>query len=362
MRIVVIGTRGFPGIQGGVEKHCEHLYPLLSEKNDIIVCRRKPFLSDASSYQYPHICYKDFPSTRIKGFEAFFHSFICSLYVIFTRPDIVHVHNIGPAMFAPFIRLFGIPVLLTYHSPNYEHKKWGFFSRMILRMSEKIALRFSNHIIFVNRFQMEKYGKKVKKKSVYIPNGVEPVSPSSSTSYLNSIGIKPHNYVLAVGRITPEKGFEYLIRAMEIIPTEIKLVIAGGIDHKSDYYKQLNNSTLGKRLIFTGYVDGEPLQELYAHARLFVLSSLNEGFPLVLLEAMGYGLELLVSDIPATHLIELDASCYFRAGDVHELSEKISRSLSEEYHLCRYDLAPYDWKNIAIQVGELYRFISNARA
>lgn len=75
---------------------------------------------------------------------------------------------------------------------------------------------------------------------------------------------------------------------------------------------------MGKRLIFTGYVDGEPLQELYAHARLFVLSSLNEGFPLVLLEAMGYGLELLVSDIPATHLIELDASCYFRAGDVHE--------------------------------------------
>ena len=71
MRIVVIGTRGFPGIQGGVEKHCEHLYPLLSEKNDIIVCRRKPFLSDASSYQYPHICYKDFPSTRIKGFDVY---------------------------------------------------------------------------------------------------------------------------------------------------------------------------------------------------------------------------------------------------------------------------------------------------
>ncbi len=171
MRVCVLGTRGFPKIQGGVEKHCEALYPLLAKDNEIIVFRRKPYVTDLTT-KYENIRFIDLPSTQIKGVEAVLHSFMSTIYTVCLRPDVAHVHNIGPAMFTPILKLFRIKVVLTYHSPNYEHKKWGWFSRRLLLLSEKIALCFSDSIIFVNKFQMEKYEESVRKKSYYIPNGI----------------------------------------------------------------------------------------------------------------------------------------------------------------------------------------------
>ena len=171
MKICVIGTRGFPHIQGGVEKHCEALYPLLAVDNEIIVFRRMPYVTDKAS-SYHNIKFIDLPSTTIKGFEAVLHSFLATVYSVFIRPDAVHIHNIGPAMFAPILKLFRIKVVLTYHSPNYEHEKWGWFSRHLLMISEQIALHYSDSIIFVNKFQMEKYDEKVRRKSYYVPNGI----------------------------------------------------------------------------------------------------------------------------------------------------------------------------------------------
>ncbi len=171
MKICVLGTRGFPKIQGGVEKHCEALYPLLAKENEIIVFRRKPYVTDLTT-TFENIRFIDLPSTKIKGFEAVLHSFLSTLYAVCLRPDIVHVHNIGPAMFTPILKLFRLKVVLTYHSPNYEHKKWGWFSRQILLLSEKIALNSADVIIFVNKFQMEKYDDSVRKKSYYLPNGI----------------------------------------------------------------------------------------------------------------------------------------------------------------------------------------------
>ena len=171
MKICVIGTRGFPNVQGGVEKHCEALYPLLAKDNEIIVFRRKPYVKD-KTISYPNIRFIDLPSTTIRGFEAALHSFLAIVYSLCIRPDVVHLHNIGPAIFSPVLKLFRIKTVMTYHSPNYEHDKWGWLARNILLLSEKVALKFTDAIIFVNKFQMEKYKEKVKRKSYYTPNGI----------------------------------------------------------------------------------------------------------------------------------------------------------------------------------------------
>ena len=161
MRIAVIGTRGFPDIQGGVERHCECLYTRFGAVIDAIkVYRRRPYLSSVSkSAQYSRISFVDLPSTRVKGFEAVFHTFLCCMHLLFHRVDVVHIHNIGPGMFTPLLRLFGFKVVITYHSPNYEHKKWGAIAKMILRTSELLSFGFANKIIFLNKFQMDKMNK-----------------------------------------------------------------------------------------------------------------------------------------------------------------------------------------------------------
>ena len=152
--VYVFGTRGFPNVQGGVEKHCEQLYPELTSKYNISIFRRIPFLKKNAEKVYKGIRFIDLPSTRIKGFEPFFHSFLCTIYCIIKRPDIVHIHNIGPGMFIPLLKLAGLKVVLTYHSANYEHKKWNYISRKILKFSEWIAVNGSTAVIFVNKKQM----------------------------------------------------------------------------------------------------------------------------------------------------------------------------------------------------------------
>lgn len=357
-KIYVFGTRGFPGVQGGVEKHCEYLYPELTNRYDITVYRRMAFLPKGSPKSFGKIRFIDLPSTRIKGFESFFHSFFCTISCIFKRPDIVHIHNIGPAMFTPFLKLFGLKVVLTYHSPNYEHKKWGFFARKILKASEWLSTKGADKVIFINKQRMAMFPEKIRDKSILIPNGVEIKGRTPDTNYLHTKGIIPEKYILAVGRITEEKGFSYLIDAfVKSRLSGYQLVIAGGIDHTSKYASDFIQEAENNHVITTGYVDGEDLRQLYSHARLFILPSYNEGFPLVLLEAMGYQLPILASDISANKLVGLNDKYYFRTGYIDDLSRHIKDILAEEKQDMFYDLSEYTWRNVAVQVSNVYTTI-----
>ena len=349
--IAVIGTRGFPGIQGGVEAHSYHLYTRMQDAH-VRLYRRRAYLTGQSAQSFPNIEYIDLPSTRIKGFEAVWHTLLSVLHIIAHRPDVVHIHNIGPGMFAPLLRLVGLPVVLTYHSPNYEHAKWSAPARWLLRQCERISLRFSNRVIFVNKYQMEKCG--TLDKSVFIPNGIDPVTRSTSTSFLEKHEITPGGYLLAVGRLTPEKGLEYLVDAANRLPQVAQVVIAGASDHDSAYQQQLQRLDVNKKVIFTGFTSGEDLRQLYSHARALVLPSVNEGFPMVLLEAMAYGQPVLCSDIPGTRQVNLPEQSYFTVKDVDSLCAAITRLLDTPHEPCHYDLQQYDWDSIARQVNVIY--------
>ena len=355
--IAVIGTRGFPGIQGGVEAHSYHLYTHMKDVK-VRVYRRRAYLTEQSLQPFPNIEYVDLPSTRIKGFEAVWHTFLSVLHIMTHHPDVVHIHNIGPGMFTPLLRLMRQPVVLTYHSPNYEHAKWNAPSRWLLRQCERLSLRFSNRVIFVNRHQMEKCG--ALDKSVFIPNGIDPVTRSDSTDFLERHGIRQGGYLLAVGRLTPEKGFEYLVQAANRLPQVSQVVIAGTSDHDSAYRERLEDLDTGHKVVFTGFSTGEDLRQLYSHACAFVLPSVNEGFPMVLLEAMAYGLPILCSDIPGTRQVELPEQDYFNVADVDALSTAITRLLdapTQEHH---YDLQQYNWDDIARQVQAQYDIALNS--
>lgn len=354
MRVCVFGMRGFPNVEGGVEKHCEAIYPRMGDEFEIIVLRRKPYVRNVSA-SFKHISFIDLPSTRIKGFEALFHSFISTLKVIRIKPDVVHIHNIGSCLFSSMIRRKGIPIVLTYHSPNYEHKKWGKFAKALLQFCEKTAFKNADKIIYVNHFQMKKAPEWVQNKSIYIPNGIPTPNLSCSDDRLKKWELEKGKYILAVGRITPEKGFDDLIEAFNKanLP-DIKLAIAGGVEFEKGYMSKLEKISDKNKVAFTGYVYGEDLQQLYNNARLFVLSSHNEGFPLVLLEAMSYGLPVIVSDIPATHLVSLDEKCYFPVGDTDKLADSLCNSTPSKARVS-YDLSSYNWPEITKKTEEVFQ-------
>ncbi len=180
------------------------------------------------------------------------------------------------------------------------------------------------------------------------------------TDYIESLGLVPGKYIISVGRITQEKGFDYLINAYKKSGIkDYKLVIAGGVEAESSYGNELKQLAQGADVVFPGFVQGEKLSQLYTNARLYVLSSVNEGFPLVLLEAMKYGLDVLVSDIPASHLVDLNKDDYFEKANVDELTEKLISKINGKEVKRTYDLSEFNWKVIADKVNTIYHKLKN---
>lgn len=354
MKIFVLGTRGFPDVQGGVEQHCENLYPqLASNKYMVTVFRRKPYIVNKDK-TYNNIRFIDLPSTKLFGFEAFYHSFLCTIICLLKRPDIVHIHNIGPSFFAPLLKIAGLKVIMTYHSPNYEHEKWPIFAKYFLKFAEFISIKFSDKVIFVSLFQKEKLGNK--KNFIHINNGVRIFPIINNDDYIKNLGLRKKDYILSVGRFTEEKGFNLLIRAFSKIEQRgMRLVVAGDADHETDYSARLKKLAKAHNVVLTGFVTGEKLQQLYSHSRLFVLASHHEGVPISVLEAMSYHLPVLVSNIPANLQIFLPKDSYFITGDEESLINKLDQQLKCNYDFIDYDLSSYNWSNIALQTIDVYK-------
>lgn len=360
MRIVVIGTRGIPGIQGGVETHCENLYPRIAAMgHDVTVIRRSCYINDSNRLaEYKGVKLIDVYAPRKKSFEAIVHTALAVIRARRLNPDILHIHAVGPSLMSPFARLLGLKVVMTNHGPDYDRQKWGFLAKSMLRAGERFGTKCSNRVIVISNviagILKENYGR-TDVNLIY--NGVLRPAKSCSFDFLEKKGIIPGRYILAVGRFVKEKGFHDLIAAyLKLKHEDIQLVIAGDADHNDQYSDELKRQAADAGAILTGFIRGEQLNQVLSNAALFVLPSYHEGLPIALLEAMSYNLDVLVSDIPANRLRELSAEDFFKVGDVDDLARSLEKKLNVTQHR-EYDLNPYDWDVIARQTVKVYESV-----
>ncbi len=363
MKVIVLGTRGIPDIPGGVESHCQELYPRLSKLgHDITVVTRKSYVGDTSASSYKGIALKHIFSPKNKGLEAIVHSFLGVCYARSQSPDILHIHAVGPALLAPFARLLGLKVVFTNHGPDYDRDKWGALPSAILRLGEKMGGLFANQVIVISEVIREIIRRRCKRDSALIYNGVVIPEIAETCSYLQEIGVEKQKYLLAVARFVPEKGLHDLIEAYnQISDPDYKLVLAGDADHEDNYSRQLKQQAASNpNIVLTGYIKGEALHQIFSHARLFVLPSYHEGLPIALLEALSYGLTPLVSDIPANLEVKLDKQYYFGCKNVAHLRQQIEKLCSSPMDNAdgesRRELVrtTYNWDTIAEQTAEAY--------
>ncbi len=368
MRIFVTGTRGIPGIPGGVEKHCQELYThIVQENHQTFVCTRTPYVIDKrDSFQGVRLVHVFAP--KIKSIEAIFHTFFCIFTAIKFNCDILHIHGIGPSLLVPLARLMGLRVVMTHHGPDYERQKWGRMAKAMLRAGEYLGARFANEVIVISKGIEANVTQKCGRKSNLIYNGVQVPQKSLKTDYLEEIGVLPGKFLLAVARLVPEKGLHDLIGAFQKIDTDFKLVIAGEADHPTDYSNSLKAcASNDDRIVLPGYVMGERLNQLFSHARLFVLPSYHEGLPIALLEALSYGVPPLVSDIPANKEVGLDEKFYFPCGDVSVMQIKIAKFIGNgiddtEKNIFQSMVAKnYNWMQIAEQTIKVYKQVINGK-
>lgn len=358
MRIIVVGTRGIPNFQGGVETHCEELYPRLVNLNyQVHLVRRSCYVPPEDKLtEYKGVQLSNLFTVRKITIETLLHTFLAVIWARREGTDILHVHAIGPGIFIPFARLLGLKVVFTHHGPDYNRAKWGPFARFVLRMGERWGTAFANEVIVISEVIKELLEKKYHRTNTnLIFNGVSEAIFSEGTDYIKSLGLESRKYIFTLGRFVEEKGFDLLINAFsDLKQKEYRLVIAGDADHEIPYTKQLKKLAGQHNVILPGFVKGKELHQLFTHARLFVLPSFHEGLPISLLEAMSYKLPVLVSDIPANKQIMLPGQRYFISGSTESLITGLRGSLKQDFEEVVYDMSAYDWDKIAVQTALVY--------
>jgi glycosyltransferase involved in cell wall biosynthesis len=358
---MVLGIRGLPNVQGGVETHAQQLYPRLAALGcEVTALVRTPFVARGVTSFGPIRIVRLWSPHRA-GMEALVHSLLGVLYAAFARPDVLHIHSIGPAVVTPLARLFGLRVVVTFHSQNYNHEKWGGLARWTLRAGERSGARWSQACIAVSGSLVEMIQVKYRRRAHLIPNGVVPAVFSTDTSELKHFGLQPGRYLLHVGRVSSEKRQLDLISAFAAAATDgWNLVLVGAVETDS-YARQVRQAAAQAGVIMAGFQKGEPLAQLFTHAGGFVLPSSNEGLPIALLEALSYRLPVLVSDIPANLELDLEPNSYFPMGNVSKLSAALRwlmqtpRDVARGEERRRAVTTKFDWDAVATATLNIYK-------
>ena len=327
MRIVMLGHKRIPSREGGVEIVVEELSTRMASAGHHVTCLNRTGkhvggkeFETAKIRSYKGVQIKRVLTLDKKGLAAMTASLTGAIAAAFGPYDVVHFHAEGPCAMLWLPKLFGKRCIATIHGLDHQRAKWGRLGKSYIMLGEKCAARFADEIIVlscgVQQYFRDIYGR----ETVYIPNGVSPVEKREPQEITEKFGLQSQEYILFLGRLVPEKGITYLIDAFRKLHTDKRLVIAGGSSDTDDFAKELRERASGdRRILFTGFVQGRLLEELYSNAYLYVLPSDLEGMPLSLLEAMSYSNCCVTSDIEECAAVMGDKGITFPKSDADAL-------------------------------------------
>lgn len=300
------------------------------------------------------------PTINKKGIDALLYSFFATIRALFGKYDVIHYHAEGSCAMLWIPHLFGIRTVATIHGLDWQRSKWGGFATKYIKFGEKVAAKYADEIIVLSR-NVQKYFKDTyNRETNFIPNGVNKPEIKKANIIKEKWDLEKNNYILFLARIVPEKGLHYLIDAYKQIETDKKLVIAGGASHTNDYLAKIKDMVKDDdRIIMTGFVQGQELEELYSNCYLYCLPSDVEGMPISLLEAMSYGRNCLVSNIEENTQVTGKYATTFEKGNVIDLKEKLENILNkdeeiEKEEISDYVTEKYNWKIVIEKISILY--------
>lgn len=370
LRIAVFGQKRLSR-EGGVEIVVKELCTRMAQQGFQVTCYNRSGhhvsgaeYDDIDNTNYEGIRQKCVPTIEKKGLAAVSASAFAALYSAFGKYDVVHIHAEGPAFFSWLPKMFGKRVVVTIHGVDWQREKWqsGFGSKFI-RQGEKNAVKYADEIIVLSKGVQDYFKETYGRETHFIPNGVNRPQIRKANLITEKFGLKKDSYILFLGRLVPEKGIRYLVEAFKNVKTDKKLVIAGGSSDTDSFMEELKGLAKDdERILFTGFVQGAMLDELYSNAYIYTLPSDLEGMPLSLLEAMSYGNCCLVSDIPECAEVVEDKALIFKKADVQDLQEKLQDACDHPQKVEAYKkqaadfiCEKYNWDEVVKETMKLYR-------
>lgn len=380
MKIAMIGHKVIPSQRGGIENVLTSLCPLLAELGAEITVYNRSFdkiednyLHEVRNGFYKGVRLKTAPTIKLRGISAMIASYTAALRASFSNADIVHFHAEGPCAALWIPKLFGKKCVATVHGLDWQREKWkrGPASKYI-KTGEKVMAKYADKIIVLSESARTYFKDTYKRDTVLIPNGIDRPKHTAADKITKLFGLKKDEYICVVSRLTPEKGIHYLIDAQNSVKPDKKLVIAGdtGDSDSADSYTALlrKKAKDNPNIIFTGFISGDVLREIYSNTYAVCLPSDIEGMSLSLLEALAYGNALLCSDIPENTSVAKNHALYFKKSDTNDLAKKLKLLCSDSDFAKKlkkgaddFILSKYSRKDVALSHFKLYKSILDNR-
>lgn len=369
MRICMLGHKRIPSREGGIEIVVEELATRMVRLGHDVTCynRGGHHVSGKAVDENQKTTYKGMKLKTVftidkRGIAAMSSSFFGATKAALGRFDVVHFHAEGPCAMLWIPKLFGKRCVATIHGLDHQRAKWGKIARTYIMLGEKCAAKYADEIIVLSEGVRKYFKETYNRETVFISNGVNRPIVREADWIVEKYGLKKDEYILFLGRIVPEKGVQYLIEAYKDVQTDKKLVIAGGASDSDSFYREMKKlAKEDERIIFTGFVQEQVLDELYSNAYAYTLPSDLEGMPLSLLEAMSYGNCCLVSDIEECAAVVEDKAIVFKKSDVNDLREKLQMICDDEKLVLNYKINAaeyicnkYKWDVVTEKTLELY--------
>lgn len=369
LKIAMLGHKRIPSREGGIEVVVEELATRMVKMGHCVTCyNRNGDHSGGRKFDIANL--KEYRGIRIKhvatinrrGLAAVTSSVSAALCAAFGKYDVVHFHAEGPAFMCWLPKLFGKRIIVTVHGLDHQRAKWGKLAKTYILLGEKSAVKYADDIIVLSEHVRRYFQEVYSRNTHFIPNGVNRPENCPAEVIQREFGLEKDSYILFLGRIVPEKGLNYLIEAFKEVKTDKRLVIAGGSSDMDAFMSELMQiAAEDERILFTGFVQGKILEELYSNAYVYTLPSDLEGMPISLLEAMSYGNCCVVSDIPECAEVVEDMGVVFQRGSVEDLKTKLQMLCDDGNMVARYRASAadficrkYNWDDIVEKTLELY--------
>lgn len=371
MKVAMIGHKVVPSRRGGIENVLTTLCPILADMGLDVTCYNRSsdkveneYVGATKNGIYKGVKIKNAWTLNVRGIAAMIASFTAAIAASFGDYDVVHFHAEGPCAALWIPKLFGKKCVATVHGLDWQREKWGKgFASKYIKFGEKILAKYADEVIVLSKSAYDYFKETYNRETVIIHNGISRPDRKEAELITNIYGLKKDEYISVVSRLTAEKGIHYLIDAYSKIKTDKKLVIAGDTSDTDDYVKLLKEKAGNNpNIIFTGFVSGDILNEIYSNTYINVLPSDLEGMSLSLLEALAYKNALLCSDIPENTLVAEDRAIYFKKSNTDDLADKLQTlcndiSLVEKYRdgVDEFILNKYSWQDVAKATYSLYK-------
>lgn len=361
LRVAVIGTVGVPACYGGFESLVDNLLDFTPPNVEYTVfCSGRKYEKRLESYKGAKLVYLEMDAN---GKDSIFYDFKSMKLSVVAKADIMLILGVSGCVFLPYIRrIFKGKIITNIDGLEWRRDKWNLYAKKLLKLSEKMAVKYSDIVIGDNKgitdYIKSEYSKIIENKKVeLIAYGGDQVSRVQDDSLLEKYTFCKKPYAVTVCRIEPENNAHVILESFSKMPDE-PLVFVGNWE-KSEYGRTLKEKFRACKNIYLLDPIYEPhtVNWLRSNARVYIHGHSAGGTNPSLVEAMNLSLPILAFDCVYNRATTEEKCLYWKTSDdLQNLMRNKSGKFAEI--ACEMDKAGkrlYSWERISRQYNALYQ-------